>query len=184
MRRELILHPAFQRPAVTAIAVEVARPTPTSLTLRFTVAGEPRGLRLPPPSAPARTDGLWAHTCFEAFARSSAGDIYYELNIAPSSAWAAYRFDGYRAGMTPVAAVAPPRFALRPTPGGFELEAAFDLIGALDLPIDGPWRLGASAVIEAADGAISYWALAHPPGRPDFHHADCFALELAATGQA
>jgi hypothetical protein len=23
--------------------------------------------------------------------------------------------------------------------------------------------------------------LAHPPGKPDFHHSDCFALELPAA---
>ena len=40
------------------------------------------------------------------------------------------------------------------------------------------WRLGLSAVIEDTSGGKSYWALAHPPGKPDFHHADCFALEL------
>ena len=28
---------------------------------------------------------------------------------------------------------------------------------------------------------MSYWALAHPPGKPDFHHPDCFALELPAA---
>jgi hypothetical protein len=33
-------------------------------------------------------------------------------------------------------------------------------------------------VIEAADGSLSYWALRHPPGKPDFHHRDAFALEL------
>jgi hypothetical protein len=33
-------------------------------------------------------------------------------------------------------------------------------------------------VIEAADGGKSYWALAHPPGRPDFHHAAGFAAHL------
>jgi hypothetical protein len=47
-----------------------------------------------------------------------------------------------------------------------------------DLPADAPWRLGLSAVIEDRSGQKSYWALAHPPGRPDFHHEDCFALEL------
>jgi hypothetical protein len=40
--------------------------------------------------------------------------------------------------------------------------------------------LGLSAVIEETSGAKSYWALAHPPGRPDFHHADGFALMLDA----
>ena len=41
-------------------------------------------------------------------------------------------------------------------------------------------RLGLSVVIEQADGSIAYWALAHPPGRPDFHHADCLACEVMA----
>jgi hypothetical protein len=46
------------------------------------------------------------------------------------------------------------------------------------MPHDAPWRLGLSAVIEDTRGSLSYWALAHPPGKPDFHHADGFALEL------
>jgi hypothetical protein len=33
-------------------------------------------------------------------------------------------------------------------------------------------------VIEEIDGALSYWALRHAPGKPDFHHRDAFALEL------
>jgi hypothetical protein len=56
-----------------------------------------------------------------------------------------------------------------------------DLSAALNLPGSGALRLGLCAVIEDALGRISYWALAHPPGRPDFHHPDCFALALAAT---
>ena len=39
-------------------------------------------------------------------------------------------------------------------------------------------RAGLNAVIEEADGTRSYWALAHPPGDPDFHHPDCFAFDL------
>jgi hypothetical protein len=30
----------------------------------------------------------------------------------------------------------------------------------------------------ALSGALSYWALRHPPGKPDFHHPAGFALEL------
>jgi hypothetical protein len=41
------------------------------------------------------------------------------------------------------------------------------------------WRLGLSAVIEETSGHKSYWALAHPPGRPDFHHSDCFVYEFS-----
>jgi hypothetical protein len=43
---------------------------------------------------------------------------------------------------------------------------------------DEPWRLALAAVIEETNGATSYWALKHPRGKPDFHHADGFVLEL------
>jgi hypothetical protein len=55
------------------------------------------------------------------------------------------------------------------------------LRAALTLPDEGAWRLGLSAVIEETNGRKSYWALSHPPGKPDFHHSDCFALELPAA---
>jgi hypothetical protein len=41
--------------------------------------------------------------------------------------------------------------------------------------------MGISAILVERDGRKSYWALAHPPGEPDFHHPDCFALELPAA---
>jgi hypothetical protein len=43
-------------------------------------------------------------------------------------------------------------------------------------------RLGLSAVIEDIDGRLSYWALKHPPGKPDFHHPDSFALDVTLPG--
>jgi hypothetical protein len=53
-----------------------------------------------------------------------------------------------------------------------------ELRAELDIPAIGPCRLGLSAVLEDTAGMRSYWALAHPPGAPDFHNPDCFALEL------
>ncbi len=53
-----------------------------------------------------------------------------------------------------------------------ELERPFGLVAGL------AWQVGLAAVIEDRRGRLSYWALAHPPGEPDFHHRDCFALEL------
>ena len=38
--------------------------------------------------------------------------------------------------------------------------------------------LGPGFRIEDEAGALSYWALRHPPGKPDFHHPAGFALEL------
>jgi hypothetical protein len=39
-------------------------------------------------------------------------------------------------------------------------------------------HVGLSAVVKETSGRQSYWALAHPSGKPDFHHSDCFALEV------
>lgn len=63
----------------------------------------------------------------------------------------------------------------------------FILSAILDAPslnVGCQWRMGLSAIIETNDGTKSYWALRHPPGKPDFHHRDCFALELAAPDEA
>jgi len=56
---------------------------------------------------------------------------------------------------------------------------SFSLDTSIYLPAGDTFGLGLSAVIEETSGRKSYWALAHPPGKPDFHHTDSFALELA-----
>jgi hypothetical protein len=178
----LSLHPDSRCAAVTGVAAEAVRPGPGRLSLRYIVTGAPGGLVVPAPAAPDRADGLWRHTCFEAFVRPAAGEGYCELNFAPSTQWAAYRFDGYRQGMAPVQGIDPPRIQMRRTGDGFEIEAALALDKAPGLPPAAPWRLGLSAVIEEAGGGVSYWALAHPPGKADFHHADGFALRLPGIG--
>jgi hypothetical protein len=173
MRVPLLIHPDFRCDAVQAISVEVAR-AGSGLALRYLVEGDIEALKLPPPAAPARADELWRHTCLEAFAADPAG--YVEFNLAPSTQWAAYRFDSYRSGMRP-ADVAPPQIEVsRRSGGGFELRALID-------PPPGARRLGLAAVIEDAAGRVSYWAARHPPGKPDFHHADGFALELPAPSR-
>jgi hypothetical protein len=60
----------------------------------------------------------------------------------------------------------------------FSLQAALAL-DHLSLPRESSWRLGLSAVIEETNGNKTYWALVHPPGKPDFHHKDAFAYELS-----
>ena len=165
--------------AATGIEVDVARPRSGTLALRFVVTGGIADLRLPPETAPARTGGLWRRTCFEAFLRPSPGAAYYEFNFAPSTQWAAYRFSGYRSGMSVAGGISAPRIEARSDGGRYELRASLALDRAPGLASDAAWRIGLSAVIEEAGGGLSYWALAHPPGKPDFHHSDCFALELA-----
>ena len=181
MQRALALHPDSRCTAVTGIAVEAARPRPGALDLRFVVTGRIADLRMPRVSLPGRADGLWWRTCFEAFVRASQGTPYYEFNFAPSTRWAAYRFDDYRGGMRVAREIRTPRIDVRSDSGRFELQASLPLDRLPGLPGGAAWRLGLSAVIVEMGGDVSYWALAHQPGEADFHHSDCFALELPAA---
>jgi hypothetical protein len=178
MRQTLILHPDSCCAAVARIEVEAARSRPGTLVLRYLVTGAIGDLRLPPAAAPARTDGLWQSTCFEAFLRAPPDEAYSEFNFAPSKQWAAYRFDAYREGMRVADEIGAPRLEVEAAGTSLSVKASLDFTGAPVLPESTVWRLGLSAVIEEANGRKSYWALAHPAGRPDFHHADCFTLEL------
>ena len=66
-------------------------------------------------------------------------------------------------------------------PGRFDCKVTVDLPESLRT-VD--VMAGFSAVIADKDGRIAYWALAHPPGKADFHHKDCFALQLEARSAA
>jgi hypothetical protein len=175
MRQALRLHPASPSGASIRIEADVARPYPGGLVLSYFVTGQIGDLCMPPVAAASRVDELWQHTCFEAFVGTSPGTAYYEFNFAPSTQWAAYQFSGYRSGMRVATAISAPRIETQSNPESYTLRASLELD---DLP-HFPWRLGLSAVIEESNGRKSYWALAHPPGKPDFHHSDCFAYEFS-----
>lgn len=183
MRQALKLHPDSRCSAVTRVDVEIARPRPGSLVLRYVVTGTIGDLRMPSATTPARGHELWQHTCFEAFVRASPGAAYYEFNFAPSLQWAAYRFDAYRRDMTAANEVGAPRIEAQSSGETYDLQASLALDGMRGLPSDAAWRLGLSAIIEEASGRQSFWALAHPSGKPDFHHADCFVYELPAASR-
>lgn len=163
--------------AVAAIAVEVTRPRPTSLALRYRLEGDITRLAVPGWVRRSRADELWKTTCFEAFVRHGQGDAYHEFNLSPSGQWAAYGFNGYRQGMTIHPGVEPRDLDRQADSGRLDITATLDL-DRLGLAPDAAWRLGLSAVIEETNGRKSYWALAHAPGKPDFHHPDSFACVL------
>jgi hypothetical protein len=177
MRRVLKRHPDSLCQTATNIEVDVVRAGAGSLLLTYFVTGNIGDLRLPPATAAVRAHALWEHTCFEAFVRAFPGEGYYELNFAPSTQWAAYWLSGYRSGMEAAGEVGDPAIAAQLRPDCYTLQASLDVARLSRLP-PGTWRLGLSALIEDLSGRKSYWALAHPPGRPDFHHSDCFALAL------
>jgi hypothetical protein len=182
MRKELICHPDTPAKAVRSVAVEVTLSFDDGFALRFAVAGAVGAIIVPQGEgqlviADSATDGLWQSTCFEAFLTEEGQPDYTEFNYAPDGRWACYQFDDYRSllrtdDLAPwdmTAERGDDHYALRVEPGIFP---------------DTGSRLALSAVIEEVDGTKSYWALAHPPGKPDFHHPDCFALTLEAPDAA
>jgi hypothetical protein len=174
----LRIHPGSLCSAVTHVEAEVRRPSGGSWALYYFVTGNIDDLRMPPALAAVRTDELWRHMCFEAFVRTSPGAAYYELNFAPSKQWAAYRFSSYRSGMSVATEIVAPRIEVQSSTTCYRLQASLELDQMMSPPGDSTWRIGLAAVIEERSGHKSYWALAHPTGKPDFHHSDGFALEF------
>ena len=132
-------------------------------------------------------DGLWKATCFELFVGYRNSDEYREFNFAPPMGWAAFDFRSRRKNMKKPALNGEPHLVdirlednKRDHPERYEL---YVTLSSDQLPAD-PAKMGLSAIIEEQGGHKSYWALRHPPGPPDFHHPDCFALELPPSDAA
>jgi hypothetical protein len=171
-------HPAQACPAVRGLAVSVRVLASGRLWMSYALDADLEQLRIPAEDAPRRAHELWTHTCFEAFVGESREPGYCELNVAPSKAWALYRFSAPRVGMAVVKDAPAPRIAIRRTPEGLTLEAMVYWRDLITASAPERLRLGLAAVLEDDGGRLSYWALRHPPGRPNFHHPDSFTLEL------
>lgn len=198
LRLPLKLHPDTKC-AVKTIEVEVARLGPKRLDLTFFVQGGAKHIELHGArKLELQRDELWKSTCFELFLKPEGQQGYFEANMAPNGQWIVFRFTGYREGREEVAGAevrgaynggkrrdlfdrytSDERWADGQREGYVRMTV--DLERAHDLPTDQPWHLGLSAIIEEHSGRKSYWALAHPPGQPDFHDPACFALELPAA---
>jgi hypothetical protein len=179
----LTCHPETPTEAVRSIAARVSRTPGGKLAVNYVLDGDLDRLRVPAPRAPRIAGRLWEHTCCEIFIACKGKPAYYEFNLSPSGEWAAYAFDGYRSrrvGEPQVEGLAP-EVAVRGTASRLELGAAICLDRLPALHSSAPLTLALSAVIEGSDGALSYWALRHPPGKPDFRHPEAFALGICAA---
>ena len=174
--------PATPMPAASLpLAVHPTEEGPTGLRVSASLADEGAGWRLLyrlegdigalaiPAAAAGAADGLWRHTCLEAFVQDGGGPGYREFNLSPSGQWAVYRFSSERQRAT---GDGPPAVA----PSITTERAARSLTLQAWLPRgllpERPGAVGLSAVIEPLDGPVSHWALHHPRAdRPDFHHS-------------
>jgi hypothetical protein len=178
-REAIVCHADTPCAAITTLHVALQADCDGGWQVEFTAAGDVEALHIPAPAPAVHRDGLWQATCFEMFL-GLAGTRYVEVNLSPSGAFACYQFDGYRVGMRPLA-LSRPEMMWACGDGALQLSTR---IGSNDLPWDQVEQMGLSAVIEEASGAKSYWALAHPPGRPDFHDRSCFTLQLPPRSAA
>ena len=165
---------------IEGIGVTITRGTSGEVTLTYRVSGETGALEIPAQSTPHRINGLWKNTCFELFIGNFEDENYLEYNFSPSRQWAAYQFAGYRSDRVELETKAPIITVA---------QAADALILTATIALPDAWqerslRVGISAVMATKSGDISYWAVTHPPGKPDFHHKDCFAVQLEARSAA
>ena len=147
------------------------------LSLAFELTGPIHRLRLPSVvTHPERRQGLWEDTCFECFIGAQTASAYWEFNFSPAGHWNVYHFDDYRQGMHPEAAFDGLPMEMLPLQEAMRLTVDIDL---KKLKLEGrPIRLALSAVLVAATGEKSYWALVHGGDKPDFHHPVGFRLKL------
>lgn len=168
----LLAHPAAPCAEGLQLAV-VLVPDGAGWRLHYTLTGDLNALAIPAPQPPGPADGLWQHTCFEAFVGTAGHAAYREFNFSPSGQWAAYRFSAER--------VRDPAAESSNHPPVITSERSAD---TLDLQVwlppallpapehNASLNIGLNAVIQTRNGELSYWALHHPRAeRPDFHHA-------------
>lgn len=173
---KLACHPNTPSQVIHEIVVMVEEAS-SNLMLTFCLVGDVSSLSIPEVQPSQSADDLWQHTCFEVFIMGGEGPEYREFNFSPSREWAVYSFRDYRVAEVLENELVP-EIVVRKTMDRLELSAE---ICRDFLPQGGPLRLGLSAVVEDAEGVLSYWSLRHPPGRPDFHHTDSFAVQLVLT---
>jgi hypothetical protein len=175
----LVAHPDTPADFVDGIAVEAHFAGPGVLVCDYALHADLQRVVLPAAGAGERRDGLWRHTCFEAFLAVPGLPGYFEFNFSPGGDWAAYRFEGYREGMAPLQLSVPPALHVRGSTARLEMSARVELADIAELVRASHLRLGLAAVLEHAAGGVSYWALHHATGKPDFHHPEGFALDLS-----
>jgi hypothetical protein len=177
----LTAHPSTPNDAVRSLVARVRAEESGILAFQYSLIADMSRARVPVSGPGGRADGLWRHTCFEAFVAPADTQDYHEFNFSPSLQWAIYRFSSYREGMSPVDIGCAPEISVRRRDDGLELESAVSLGHLVDMPDAPQLRIAVAAVIEDENGRLSYWGLRHPPGKPDFHHPDGFALKVART---
>ncbi len=178
--------PAARRPA-RSLDVVVRFLADGGMSVSYRCQSVPGAIRIPVRQAAlaaANTDGLWRSTCCELFIGAENTPEYREFNFSPSGEWAIYGFQCYRQRddfCRPPDAV--PEISFTASSDGWSLTASIPsaLLNHVAESTVKTADISLAAVLEAADGDLSYWALAHPREIPDFHDRAGFILQTSKS---
>lgn len=176
--QKLVCHPNMPGKGVDSIDVQVTLKPGGRLWMRYHIECDPAHVQLSDPADPLRTDFLWHRTCFETFITRGGQSQYIEFNFCPSSRWAAYQFTDYREGAADLPVEEAPAIHLDLSETHIAIEADVLLPESWR---DGPMMMGITTIIEDEEGTLSYWALAHPGDKQEFHDRSCFIHPLQAA---
>ncbi|MCL2020578.1 MAG: hypothetical protein FWG81_00345 [Betaproteobacteria bacterium] len=165
---ELTPHPDSPTPEALQITVEGERQT-EALNLCYMLTGDCSGFAFPDTNHPAPPDRLWTRSCCELFWRERGAAAYREYNFSPSMQWAAYTFTAYRTREENILPSPPQRMNWTRDESRLFLQVEIAVS-------PNPLQLAFAVVLKRTSGESIYYALRHPPGSPDFHHPDNFAL--------
>ena len=164
-----MLHRDCDLGPILAVTASI-RATRHGCEAEFRLEGDISRIVVPQAAPSVRTDYLWQTTCFEIFWQP-IGDTYYrEFNLSPSGRWAAYDFADFRDKTrdSPVDAIS---VACSHNDRELVLKASI----AAELPT--PAQVALNAIVDEGRGGegegLQFWALAFPPGKPEFHSEAC-----------
>ena len=169
----LLCHPALPGSSPCTVTASATFAADGSLNLEYHLRGS--DILIPARQTPGQADGLWQHTCCEAFVAAGEAAEYREFNFSPSGQWAAYRFTEYRERDMQFCASEAPHIDVAASADAFRLTAS--LPPAL-LPSADEFQISLTCVVEGRDQDKTYWALAHCSPQPDFHLRPSFTLTL------
>lgn len=175
----LASHPANPARFHERIDATLTQSATGGLGIRYAIRGLNLDLRVPTPHAPAPAEALWRHTCCEIFIGQAGSTRYREFNFSPSGQSATYDFLDYRQRAPATPNGPAPSIQVSRAENLLQLDVKLPTAA---LPLADSLHIALAVVLEAGDGSLGYWALTHPPGKPDFHHHAGFVLSLGPRG--
>jgi hypothetical protein len=147
------------------------------LEVHYALQGDLSQILFPPAvDIPGRKFALWEATCLEFFVAVIGQADYWEFNLAPNGNWQVFHLTDYREGLKDEAAINYLPFVMKQDDQGLQLDLSIDLTSLF--PPDTALEMAVTAVIQAATGEYSYWALCHGGDVADFHRRADFIIKL------